>query len=94
MDLYVLRRAKYYAVKFTGENKEEIIKFLNVGKDYVKLWKSMDTKESFIEINAPSCNLGRISYNYWILIGSIAGDYKVMSESDFMEQFEKYDEGK
>jgi hypothetical protein len=92
---YIPRDARHDAIQFDGFNRDEICKWLGIGKDHVQLWLNEDDvndlkrDKCYLVVDSPILNLGTIKNGHWILIGKKNRDYVIMSHRDFKERFEE-----
>jgi hypothetical protein len=93
MNIYIPRKSKCNAIQFTGDNREEVCKFLDLSKEEVKLWMTDSKEEWFLYIvrtdgTKPSLDLGRVNYGSWIVRNLNGSEYQILSSNRFRELYE------
>ncbi len=91
MKTYIQKRGKYYAVSYTGNNRDEIIRELQIKRENCSRWVNQDTQESYLIIDAPGCNLGKVLPNQWIVVGAEKENvgYFVYSKEKFEQEYQE-----
>lgn len=93
MKKYILRNAKYFAIQFTGDNRDKIIDALQIKKECCEIWRNEDTKLAYLLIKSPVCDLGRVDEREWLVVGcdkdNKFASYAVIPDVDFNEDFEE-----
>ncbi len=89
---YVHKKAIRSAIKYTGENREKIIDFLDIKKEDVEEWTNEDTRDKHMLIDAPSVQLGKVTKGQWITRGEIDFDIKITNDDDFKRDYIKIKE--
>lgn len=88
MQKYVSKSAVCCAIQYTGDNREKIIEALHIKKEHCQSWMNEDTKESYLIICAPGCNLGKVSPKEWILVGIDPQSYQIVIAETFDANYE------
>lgn len=89
MNTYIQKKAKYYGIQYTGDNREKIIDALRIDKQYCQQWHNEDTGEVHLLIDAPGYNLGKIAVKEWILIAVDRSNYAVVAPRIFVLEYEE-----
>ena len=86
--VYQKRVPTVEAIRFTGENTDEVIKF--VGKKFVKRYGE-DELEVRIHGEHPQSPKDRVSKGGWVVKQSIGSPVAVVNDGDFKSLYEKTD---
>ena len=93
MKTYIRRDAKFYAIQFTGDNREKILDALKIGKEYSKLWKDVDSGQCRLFIDSPVVTLPLVQQGDWIVITRGLNDtftaFSIYDELEFKLKFEE-----
>jgi len=86
--LIVIRKnAKLRAKQYTGDNRDEIIRFLGITPNNCERWNNSDTGVNYLIISAPGIYLSKVFVKHWILIGE--NSLETCTPEDFLSNFEE-----
>ncbi len=88
---YIPTGAKYSAIQFTGDNREKIARFLGLAKENVVVWRNDDdpATQCHLQIFSKLLNLGKVPYQWWIVMDRSRTQYLVISDTEFGDKYEK-----
>lgn len=90
MKAYILKKSKYLAIQYKGDNREKVIDALGIPrKELCQAWVNEDTKERYLDISDPECMLGHITQGQWIVTNKDKSHYLVVDPADFKENYEE-----
>ena len=89
MTTFIHRKSKRSGIQFDGSNREKIIDFLGIDKQYCELWRREDSDECHLIVRAPGIELGLIEVKDWILVGPNNTSYIVINEDTLEQEYEE-----
>lgn len=89
MTTLIRRNSKFSALQFDGDNRDKVLRFLGVDKQFCQLWRNEDSKVCHLSISAPGLELGQVNVKEWILIGDGKSSYAVITEEVLKREYEE-----